>query len=106
MIDVNNTSGFFPNQTNGVVAFYTLNTAEEETQEVGSVCLSEAQLSDVLKECQIAYSKDGGYTFTKYANNPVISINSTQFRDPKVIWYPSTQQWVMVIAYAQEFTIG
>ncbi|KAI4233756.1 MAG: hypothetical protein L6R40_006988 [Gallowayella cf. fulva] len=87
VIDVNNTSGFFPNQTNGVVAFYTLNTAEEETQE-------------------IAYSKDGGYTFTKYANNPVISINSTQFRDPKVIWYPSTQQWVMVIAYAQEFTIG
>lgn len=55
---------------------------------------------------QIAYSTDGGYTFTKYANNPVISINSTQFRDPKVTWYPSTQQWVMVVAYAQEFTIG
>ncbi|KAL8839709.1 MAG: hypothetical protein Q9176_004316 [Flavoplaca citrina] len=87
VIDVNNTSGFFPNQTNGVVAFYTLHTSEEETQD-------------------IAYSTDGGYTFTKYANNPVISINSTQFRDPKVIWYPSTQQWVMVVAYAQEFTIG
>ncbi|KAL8806694.1 MAG: hypothetical protein Q9182_001222, partial [Xanthomendoza sp. 2 TL-2023] len=87
VIDVNNTSGFFPNQTNGVVAFYTLNTAEEETQE-------------------IAYSKDNGYTFTKYANNPVLSINSTQFRDPKVTWYPSTQRWVMVVAYAQEFVIG
>ncbi|KAL8848434.1 MAG: hypothetical protein Q9221_006541 [Calogaya cf. arnoldii] len=87
VIDVNNTSGFFPNQTNGVVAFYTLNTAEEQTQD-------------------IAYSTDGGYTFTKYANNPVISINSTQFRDPKVIWYPSTQQWVLLVAYAQEFTIG
>ncbi|KAL8970383.1 MAG: hypothetical protein Q9197_003833 [Variospora fuerteventurae] len=34
VIDVNNTSGFFPNQTNGVVAMYTLNTAEEETQEI------------------------------------------------------------------------
>ncbi|KAL8905536.1 MAG: hypothetical protein Q9171_006632 [Xanthocarpia ochracea] len=87
VIDVNNTSGFFPNQTNGVVAFYTLHTTEEETQD-------------------IAYSTDGGYTFTKYANNPVISINSKQFRDPKVIWYPTTQQWVMVIAYAQEFVIG
>ncbi|KAL9016209.1 MAG: hypothetical protein Q9185_006438 [Variospora sp. 1 TL-2023] len=87
VIDVNNTSGFFPNQTNGVVAMYTLNTAEEETQE-------------------IAYSTDGGYTFTKYANNPVISINSTQFRDPKVTWYPPAQQWVMAIAYAQEFVIG
>ncbi|KAI9724812.1 MAG: hypothetical protein M1812_000088 [Candelaria pacifica] len=87
VIDVNNTSGFFPNQTNGVVAIYTLNTALEESQ-------------------QIAYSFDGGYTFTKYADNPIISINSTQFRDPKVIWYAPTQSWVMVIAYAQEFTIG
>ncbi|KAI4112863.1 MAG: hypothetical protein LQ345_006052 [Seirophora villosa] len=58
------------------------------------------------KGFMIAYSTDGGYTFTKYANNPVISINSTQFRDPKVIWYAPTQQWVMVIAYAQDFVIG
>ncbi|KAI9678822.1 MAG: hypothetical protein M1817_005882 [Caeruleum heppii] len=87
VIDVNNTSGFFPNQNNGVVAIYTLNTAKEQTQE-------------------IAYSTDGGYTFTKYAQNPVISINSTQFRDPKVIYHAPTQTWVMVIAFAQEFVIG
>lgn len=87
VIDVNNTSGFFPNQTNGVVAMYTLNTAKEETQE-------------------IAYSMDGGYTFTKYSGNPVISINSTQFRDPKVLWYSATQSWVAVIAYSQDFVIG
>ncbi|KAL9610698.1 MAG: hypothetical protein Q9167_004613 [Letrouitia subvulpina] len=87
VIDVNNTSGFFPNQTDGVVAIYTLNTEEEETQEV-------------------AYSTDGGYTFTKYAKNPVLSVNSTQFRDPKVIWHSETQRWVMVIAYSQEFVIG
>ena len=66
---------------------YTLNTAKEETQD-------------------IAYSTDGGYTFTKYSGNPVISINSTQFRDPKVIWYPATKSWVAVIAYSQEFVIG
>ena len=66
---------------------YTLNTAKEETQE-------------------IAYSTDGGYTFTKYADNPVISINSTQFRDPKVLWYAPTQTWVAVISYAQDFVIG
>jgi len=87
VVDVNNTSGFFPNQTNGVVAIYTLNTAQEETQ-------------------QIAYSTDGGYTFTKYSGNPVLSINSTQFRDPKVIWYAPTSSWVMVVAYAQDFVIG
>ncbi|KAH0542877.1 hypothetical protein FGG08_002737 [Glutinoglossum americanum] len=87
VIDVNNTSGFFPNQADGVVAIYTLNTVQEQTQE-------------------IAYSKDGGYSFTKYDGNPVISINSTQFRDPKVIWYAPTSRWVMVIAYSQEYTIG
>jgi len=87
VIDVNNTSGFFPNQANGVVAIYTLNTAKEEVQE-------------------IAYSQDGGYTFTKYSGNPVISINSTQFRDPKVIRYAPTQSWVMVVSYAQDFVIG
>lgn len=37
VIDSNNTSGFFPNQTNGVVAIYTLNTKEEETQEVSGL---------------------------------------------------------------------
>ena len=54
----------------------------------------------------LAYSFDDGYTFTKYSDNPVLSINSTQFRDPKVIWYPATERWVMVVAYAQEFVIG
>lgn len=68
--------------------------------------LCSARLGLLTEVHQVAYSTDGGYTFTKYVNNPVISINSTQFRDPKVIWYPLTQQWVMVVAYAQEFTIG
>lgn len=87
VIDVNNTSGFFPNQTNGLVAIYTLNTPKEETQE-------------------IAYSHDNGFTFTKYAGNPVISVGSNQFRDPKVIWYAETQSWVMTVSYAQDFVIG
>ncbi|MCJ1257247.1 hypothetical protein MMC24_005072, partial [Lignoscripta atroalba] len=87
VIDVNNTSGFFPDQTNGVVAIYTLNTPDEETQ-------------------NIAYSHDGGYTFTKYSQNPVLSINSTQFRDPQVTWYAPTQSWVMVVAYARDLALG
>ncbi|KAH7418133.1 putative invertase 4 [Cadophora sp. MPI-SDFR-AT-0126] len=87
VIDTNNTSGFFPNQTDGVVAIYTLNTAAEQTQE-------------------IAYSFDGGYNFTNYSSNPVLRASppSNQFRDPKVIWYED--HWVMVIAYSQEFVIG
>ncbi|KAF7880938.1 uncharacterized protein EAF02_006829 [Botrytis sinoallii] len=85
VVDANNTSGFFPNQTNGVVALYTLNTPESETQ-------------------NLAYSFDGGYTFEKYAQNPVHPSNSTQFRDPQVTWFED--HWVMVVAYAQAFEIG
>lgn len=85
VIDVNNTSGFFPDQDNGVVAIYTLNTPTKQTQ-------------------NIAYSHDGGFTFIPYDANPVIDSMSTQFRDPKVIWYDD--HWVMVLAYSQEFVIG
>ena len=79
VIDINNTSGFFPNQTNGVVAMYTLDTPSAQVQE-------------------IAYSLDGGYTFTRYSGNPVINVNSNSFRDPKVIWHAETQRWVVVVA--------
>ncbi|TGJ88571.1 hypothetical protein E0Z10_g263 [Xylaria hypoxylon] len=90
VLDVNNTSGFFPDQDNGVVAIFTLaryyeNGAGPQTQ-------------------NIAYSRDGGYSFEYYDANPVIDSTSSQFRDPKVIWYED--HWVAVIAYAQEFAVG
>ncbi|KAH7322941.1 glycosyl hydrolase [Stachybotrys elegans] len=90
VVDTNNTSGFFPNQDNGVVAIYTL--AEYPDGQPGPQTQA------------IAYSYDDGYTFIPYEGNPVIPSNSSQFRDPKVIWYED--HWVMVIAYAQEFAIG
>ncbi|KAI0599031.1 glycosyl hydrolase [Biscogniauxia sp. FL1348] len=87
VVDVNNTSGFFPDQDNGVVAVFTLahGASGPQTQD-------------------IAYSRDGGYTFEYYAGNPVIDSASSQFRDPKVIWYED--HWVAVIAYSQEFVVG
>nr|VWP00040.1 Carboxylic ester hydrolase (EC [Ganoderma boninense] len=87
VIDVDNTSGFFPDQTNGVVAIYTLNSPRGQVQE-------------------IAYSCDGGYTFTRFAGNPVIDIGSSSFRDPKVIWHADTKRWVMVVARSSEFLIA
>ncbi|PVH90447.1 glycoside hydrolase family 32 protein [Periconia macrospinosa] len=87
VIDWNNTSGFFPDQNNGVVAIYTVNTPERQTQD-------------------IAYSYDNGFSFTKYEKNPVIPSDSTQFRDPKVIWHEPTSRWVMVVAYPIDFEIG
>jgi beta-fructofuranosidase len=55
---------------------------------------------------EIAYSYDGGFTFIKYAGNPVLALDpgSNQFRDPKVIRYDDS--WVMVVSYAQDFVIG
>ncbi|KIY02090.1 uncharacterized protein Z520_02228 [Fonsecaea multimorphosa CBS 102226] len=87
VVDVNNTSGFFPHQDNGVVAVYTINTPTSQTQ-------------------ALSFSFDGGYTFELYSGNPVLSDNSSQFRDPKVIWHAPTQRWVMVVAYAQDLTVG
>ncbi|KAG9251857.1 glycoside hydrolase family 32 protein [Emericellopsis atlantica] len=88
--DPNNTSGFFPNQTNGVVAIYTL--AQYFPTEPGPQTQA------------IAYSLDGGYSFIPYEGNPVIPSESSQFRDPKVIWYED--HWVMSVAYPHDFAIG
>lgn len=87
VVDTNNTSGFFPDQDNGVVAMYTL--AVDGGYQVQN----------------IAYSFDDGYTFLEYEGNPVINIQSDQFRDPQVTWHAPTQRWVMVIAHAAEYKI-
>lgn len=88
VVDTNNTSGFFPNQTNGVVAMYTL--------------------AGTIQTQDIAYSTDGGYTFQIYEQSPVLNLNDTNFRDPKVFWYDdgSISHWVMVVAVAREFTVS
>lgn len=92
VVDTNNTSGFFPDQDNGVVAIYTL------AEYPGGVQGVQYQA--------IAYSRDDGYTFEAYEGNPVFDLNSTQFRDPYVVWDAAHEQWVMTIAFAAEFTIG
>lgn len=88
VIDRNNTSGFFPEQTNGVVAIFTIDTSDPVS----------------LQTQALAYSKDNGYNFAMYEGNPVLDIGSSQFRDPKVYWY--RDHWVMLVAYAQELTLG
>jgi beta-fructofuranosidase len=90
VLDVNNTSGFFDDSVkpnDRVVAIFTSNTPEKQTQD-------------------IAYSKDGGFNFTRYSENPVIDINSTQFRDPKVFFHEDTGKWVMVVAKSFDFEIA
>ncbi|SEA44873.1 fructan beta-fructosidase [Prevotella sp. tc2-28] len=81
VIDKNNTAGF---GANAMVALYT------SAGETGDVAGKQQQ--------SVAYSTDGGKTFTRYANNPVIANNDDNLRDPKVFWHEATSKWVMVLA--------
>ncbi|SER65707.1 2,6-beta-D-fructofuranosidase [Pedobacter rhizosphaerae] len=82
VIDYTNTAGFNKGSTPAMVAAYTANTADKQTQ------------------C-IAYSLDKGRTWAKYSKNPVIDSkakwNSVDTRDPRVFWYKPGNHWVMVL---------
>lgn len=49
-----------------------------------------------LEDVHIAFSNDGGRTFTQYPGNPVIHVGDPKFGDPKVFWYEPSRQWIMV----------
>lgn len=82
VIDYNNTAGFNKGGKPAMIAIYTADNPDRQTQ------------------C-IAYSNDNGRTFTKYTGNPVIDSkekwNSKDTRDPKVFWYTPNNEWVMVL---------
>ena len=78
VVDWNNTSGFGINGKPPLVAVYTGKSNVEDQR--------------------IAYSNDEGMTWTNYKENPVLTMNNNQFRDPKVIWHQETQKWIMVVS--------
>ena len=82
VVDKNNTSGF---GKDAIVAFYT-SAGHSQTQ-------------------SMAYSTDGGKTFTKYEHNPIIVSTARDFRDPHVFWNAEAGFWNMVLAAGQEMQI-
>lgn len=54
-----------------------------------------------LGQC-LAFSNDGGRTFTKFAGNPVIAMDPPKTgdwdRDPDVFWYEPGKHWVMIFS--------
>lgn len=80
--DKENTSGFGKDGKTPMVAMYTNHDP------------------DGKYECQsIAYSLDGGFTFTGYEGNPVIdNPGIADFRDPKVFWNKKKNCWSMILA--------
>ena len=82
VVDKNNTAGF---GKDAIVAFYT------------SAGHSQMQ--------SMAYSTDGGKTFTKYEHNPIIVSTARDFRDPHVFWNAEAGFWNMILAAGQEMQI-
>ena len=82
VVDKNNTAGY---GKDAIIAYYT-SAGEAQTQ-------------------SMAYSTDGGRTFTKYEKNPVIVSNVPDFRDPNFFWHEATQKWIMLLAAGQEMQI-
>ena len=82
VVDKENTAGF---GKNAVVAFYT-SAGAAQTQ-------------------SIAYSTDNGETFKKYVNNPILTSDVPDFRDPNVFWNEEVKQWNLILAVGQQMNI-
>lgn len=89
VLDKNNSTGFGTRKNPPLVAVYT-----------------SAQKATGKQEQALAYSTDGGTTWTKYSGNPVLDIGSNNFRDPKVFWYAPTKSWLMAVALADQHKIA
>jgi levanase/fructan beta-fructosidase len=59
---------------------------------------------DVQAQC-LAYSNDGGKTFTKYEGNPVLTAEDKDFRDPRPFWNEDIKAWNLILAAGQEMRI-
>ncbi|MFC8304374.1 glycoside hydrolase family 32 protein [Specibacter sp. NPDC057265] len=94
VFDRNNTSGLGTNETAPLVAIYTS-------------AFKEGSAHHGVQAQSLASSLDGGYTWTKYANNPVLNRGSSEFRDPKVFRYEGAagSYWVMVAVEATDFQV-
>ena len=86
--DTNNTSGFGKDGKVPFVAIFTL-----------SNWVTEKAGKNDFQTQGIAYSLDGGMTWTKYKNNPVLkNPGINDFRDPKVSWFEAGKKWIMTLA--------
>lgn len=94
VFDRDNTSGFGDGSVAPLVAIYT-SYFKQGSAHAG------------LQAQSLAYSLDGGYTWTKYAGNPVANRGSAEFRDPKVIRYDGDggSYWIMLAVEATDFQV-
>ena len=90
VVDENNTAGLQKGDEKTLVAIFTLHSMAGE--KAGKTNFQNQGM---------AYSNDGGMTWVKYAQNPIIrNPGIKDFRDPKVFWHQPSKQWVMTLAVA------
>jgi fructan beta-fructosidase len=88
VVDSANTSGFGRAGKIPLVAIFTHHDPKGEKNG-----------SNTFQNQSLAYSLDGGATWTKYAGNPVLkNPGITDFRDPSVAWHAKEKKWVMSLA--------
>lgn len=89
VVDLNNTSGFSPNDQPPLVAIFTHHN--DAAAYSGR---------DDYQYQSLAYSNDKGRTWTKYKYNPVLpnTHHFKDFRDPKVRWDATRHRWLMALA--------
>lgn len=92
VVDEHNSSGFCSGGKPCMVTIYTGHTPETKTKHA-------------LQTQNIAYSNDRGRTWTKYAQNPVLDLHMSDFRDPKVLWSERAKRWVMVVAFPNDHKV-
>ena len=91
IIDIHNVTGLKQNENEVILLFYT---AAGNTD-------SELSRNQPFVQC-MAYSVDGGRTFVKYSSNPVIPFLEQENRDPKVIYDPEHNIYVMVLYLSED----
>jgi sucrose-6-phosphate hydrolase SacC (GH32 family) len=85
VVDADDTSGFCGGRP-CLVAIFTGHTPDRQTQ-------------------NLAFSRDRGRTWTKFAGNPVLDLGRKDFRDPKVFWHGDTGRWIMVAVLPDEHKV-
>ncbi|MHC4236969.1 MAG: GH32 C-terminal domain-containing protein [Planctomycetota bacterium] len=85
VVDWNNTTGFQTGDEPPLITIYT-NAGDSGPWSDGKLFTQ-----------GIAYSNDRGRTWTKYEGNPVQGHINGDNRDPKVIWWEETKEWVIVL---------
>lgn len=88
IVDRNNVLGVERGSHETIVAYYT-----------AAGIYNYASRGEPFTTC-LAYSTDGGYTYKKWENNPVIRELAIENRDPHVVWSPESNCWVMVLFYS------